>query len=168
MGYGGTGYATVNVDIAQTDVDAIVQGITGYYGRTLTDVDNDLGNYLYNGNSAADYLSWIASSTNDLDSYLGGWNYGVLNNGTYAVDYLNWIYYSASNIESYLGGGYGGPLTNIDGNTSWTANNTSAIADYLYDYNTSESAASLLADIRNLLQQFSFDGTGRLRVNTTA
>lgn len=274
MGYGGTGYATVTVDIAQTDVDAIVQGITGTYGRTLTDVDNDLGNYLYyngntaaallqslldqmgsttsalydienylsgswygtlyNGNRVVDYLDWINSNIGGVQNYLSGSWYGVLYDGTRAIDYLNWISSNTGslqgylagwsggplndiasntsylwNLQSYLSGSWGGPLTNIDGNTNstayylsgygygalydgntavsylnWISGNTSntayntsylsnidsaisTVRDYLYDSGSYQSAASILNDIRNYLQQFSFDGSGRLRVTTT-
>ena len=203
MGYGGTSYSTVSVDIVQADVQAIVDGITGYYGRTLTDVDNDLGNYLYyNGNTAAALLQYIlyqmqSMGGSNIENYLNGNWYGVLYDGTSAVSYLNWIAGNTGGIESllsgswggpltdaagnlssinnntgslqgYLAGWNGGPLTDIASNTNSTANNTSSIAYYLYDYNSYQSAASLLYDIRNLLQQLSFDGSGRLRVNTTA
>lgn len=234
MGYGNV-QGTFNIGIVETDVQAIVNGITGYYGRTLTDVDNDiggLGSYLYDGNSAVSYLSWINSNLGSLQSYLGGYNYGVLYDGTSAVQYLNWIsnntgslsYYlydgnsaaqylnwicsNTGGIESYLSGswygvlydgtsavqylnwinsntgglqGYlagwnGGPLTNIDSNTSYTAGNTSylynidsaisSVRDYLYDWNSYQSVAAILNDIRNCLQQLSFDGNGRLLVST--
>lgn len=217
MGYGGTGYATVSVSIAQADVQAIVDGITGYYGRTLTDIDNDLGNYLYyNGNSAAALLQWLldqmgsaTSALYDIENYLSGSCYGNLYDGNRAVDYLNWISSNTSNtayylydgnravdylnwissntggLQGYLAGWNGGPLSDIsyylsgngygalyDGNSAvsylnWINGNTSSTAYYLYDYNTYQSAASLLADIRNILQQLSFDGSGRLRVTTT-
>jgi hypothetical protein len=156
VGYGGTGYATVRVDIVQTDVDAIVQGITGTSGRTLTDLDNDLGNCLSNnGATAAAMLNWISNeiySTNnalyDIANYLNGINHGTLYDGNSAVDYLNWI----SSNTSYL--------SNIDYGIS-------SMKDCLYDYDGYQSAAALLADIRDLLQRFSFDGSGRLKVITT-
>ena len=252
MGYGGTGYATVSVSIAQADVQAIVDGLTGSYGRTLTDIDNDLNGLLYyNGNSAAallqSLLDQMGSTTNalyDIENYLSGSWYGNLYNGNRAVDYLDWINSNIGSLQSYLSGSWGGPLTdasnnlyginnntggmqnylagwsggpltNIDGNTSntayylydgnravdylnWISSNIGSVSSYLSGYtygalydgtsavsylnwinsntgNTSnylwsgysgQSAADLLYDIRNLLQQFTFDAYGRLQVTT--
>ena len=203
MGYGNV-QGTFNIGIVETDVQAIVNGITGYYGRTLTDVDNDiggLGSYLYDGNSVVNYLNWIANNTGSLQGYLAGYNYGALYDGNTAVQYLNWINSNTgslssylwdgnsaatylnwisgntSGLQSYLGGWSSGPLTDTASNTSYTAGNTSylynidsaisTVRDYLYDWNSYQSVAAILNDIRNCLQQLSFDGSGRLRVNTT-
>jgi len=165
MGYGNV-QGTFNIGIVETDVQAIVNGITGYYGRTLTDVDNDIGglsSYLYDGNSAVNYLNWIANNTGGLQSYLAGYSGGPL---TDAASNLNSINSNTGSLQGYLAGYSGGPLTDTAGNTSSTASNTSNIAYYLYDWNTYQSAASLLGDIRNLLQRFNFDGNGRLLVST--
>ena len=43
MGFGGSTVGNVNVDIVQTDVQAIVDGICGWNGNTLSDVNNHLG-----------------------------------------------------------------------------------------------------------------------------
>ena len=170
MGYGGTGYATVNVDIAQADVQAIVDGITGVSARTLSDIENDLLAFLYNGTGAINYLEWIQLSASSLESYLNGNYSGVLNNGTFAVDFLNYIYDSVSSIQSALLGWTYGVLyngTSVADYLESISNYTSSTQDYLYDLNSNQSAASLLADIRDLLQQFTFDADGRLRVTTT-
>ena len=113
MGYGGTGYATVTVDIVQADVQAIVDGITGTYGRTLTNVDDELG---------------------IIQSYLDGSNFGPI---SLCVNTLSWIDMDLVNIQGYL-----------------------------YNWTTMQSAAQLLADIRDILQQLTFDGSGRLRTTT--
>ena len=42
MPYGGTIFSTVNADLVQTDVDGIVQGLTGPAGMTLSDVQDRL------------------------------------------------------------------------------------------------------------------------------
>jgi hypothetical protein len=79
MGYGGTGYATVDVDIVQTDVDAIVQGLTGYAGMTLTDVHGPLVYVadLLSGNSYGP-ITDIASSCWGTRDLLSGYSYGPL------------------------------------------------------------------------------------------
>jgi hypothetical protein len=197
MGYGGTGYATVSVDIVQADVNAIVQGITGTYGRTLSDLETDLGAYLnYNGTSAAAYLQYIYSQMggvlgnlstiqgylvgsytgvfydgdntavqylHQISNYLNGWTNGALYDGNNsAVQYLNWISQNTSNLAYNL---------YCNGNSaaqylSWISNNTGGIQNYLWDYNSYQSAASLLANILNCLQRFTFDENGRLRTTT--
>jgi hypothetical protein len=44
MGYGGSNFSgTLAVDLVSTDVTAIVNGICGYYGSTLSDVATQLG-----------------------------------------------------------------------------------------------------------------------------
>ncbi len=43
MGYGGTFSGTLNVDLVTADVNAIVSGICGYYGNTLSDLATQLG-----------------------------------------------------------------------------------------------------------------------------
>jgi hypothetical protein len=44
MGYGGSTFSgTLNVDLVEADVSAIVSGICGYYGSTLSDLATQLG-----------------------------------------------------------------------------------------------------------------------------
>jgi hypothetical protein len=122
MGYGGTGYATVSVDIVQTDVDAIVQGLTGPGGQTLTELEWRLMQSL-------DYLSGYsygpitdtASSCWGMRDLLSGYYSGPLtetawNTGN-ARDYL--AGYSGgplTDIRDYMAGSWGGPLTEIRDN----------------------------------------------------
>jgi hypothetical protein len=107
MGYGGTGYATVDVDIVQTDVDAIVDSLTGMNGSTLSDLEYrllDIDGYLYDGfYSAVDWLSYIESYTSSMEGYLGGWYSGPLYDGSYGVvEWLNYIESNTSYIEEHL------------------------------------------------------------------
>jgi hypothetical protein len=44
MGYGGSTFSgTLSVDLVTADVNAIVSGICGYYGSTLSDLATQLG-----------------------------------------------------------------------------------------------------------------------------
>jgi hypothetical protein len=78
MGFGGANIGTVNVDLVQTDVQAIVDGITGNDHRTLTDIDNHLqtiGGYLclfdgYSYTSISDQLNSLRGSMDLLISCL--------------------------------------------------------------------------------------------------
>jgi hypothetical protein len=130
MGYGGTGYATVDVDIVQTDVDAIVQGLTGYAGMTLSDVHGPLA-------YAVDLLSGYAGgpltgidwNTSNARDYLSGYNGGPL-----------------TDIREYLSGNWGGPLTTIAGNTWDMQDGLWQVRDYLSGYSYGP-----LTDIRDCL-----------------
>src|SRR5438874_976633 len=67
MCYGGSGGSiggTVNVDIVQTDVQAIVDGLTGWNGNTLSDLNYHLSNIdgaLYN----VDSVAWLLTFANE-------------------------------------------------------------------------------------------------------
>lgn len=75
MGYGGGGTfsGTLNVDIVQTDVQAIVDGICGGGGQTLTDLNYHLSNIdsaLYAVDSVAYLLSGMWVDISDMRGYL--------------------------------------------------------------------------------------------------
>lgn len=133
MGYG-SGQGVFNVGIVETDVQAIIDGLTGSNGQTLTELEYRLANVeselSYNGNSAAALLQWVLDSVSSVSNYLGGSYYGVLYDGTSAVTYLNWISSNTGNLGSYL----------YDGNSAasylnWISGNTSSTAYYLNDGN---------------------------------
>jgi len=66
MPYGGTIFSTVNADLVQTDVDGIIQGLTGPGGMTLTDVQDRLNLGLFDFGMAP-YLQMLQM---DLNYYL--------------------------------------------------------------------------------------------------
>lgn len=70
MGYGGSTFSgTLNVDLVQTDVQAIVDGITG--GDSLADISSHLQNisgYLYDPNSNTSLYSLVESMRQSVDS----------------------------------------------------------------------------------------------------
>jgi hypothetical protein len=74
MGYGGANIGTVNVDIVQTDVQAIVDGIAG--GCSLNDINNqlqDLRSCLFDSssyNTVYTLLAYLCQSVDALNSYL--------------------------------------------------------------------------------------------------
>jgi len=66
MPYGGTIFSTVNADLVQTDVDSIVQGLTGPGGMTFTDVQDRLNlGLFYFG-----MMPWMEMIRYYLDYYL--------------------------------------------------------------------------------------------------
>lgn len=157
MGYGGQ----TTIDIAQTDVDAIVNGLTGTNGQTLTELEYRLsgieGNLYYNGNSAGALLQWISDN---LNYYLGGSGYGVLYDGNSAVSYLSWINSGIGNIDNYLYGNNYGVLN--DGTyavtyLNWIYGNTGSTASSLFD-NYGNSAATLLEWINSNINSYLYDG----------
>jgi len=66
MPYGGTIFSTVNADLVQTDVDSIVQGLTGPGGMTFTDVQDRLNLGLFDFGM----MPWMEMIRYDLDYYL--------------------------------------------------------------------------------------------------
>ena len=66
MPYGGTIFSTVNADLVQTDVDGIIQGLTGPAGMTLSDVQDRLNLGLFDFGMAP-YLQMLQM---DLNYYL--------------------------------------------------------------------------------------------------
>jgi len=167
MGYGGTGYATVDVDIVQTDVEAIVDGLAGGSASTLSDLEYrllDIDGYLYDGfDGAVDWLSYIESDTYSIQSYLSGSFSGPLHDGSSGVvDWLSYIESDASYIEQYLyDNGYSAAqlLSNIESNTY----ELDYIEDYLYDSSSGYSAAQLLAEIYYILSDVWDSGFGAIR-----
>ena len=170
MGYGGTGYATVDVDIVQTDVDAIVDGLTGTNDRTLSDLEDRLLNiegYLYDGSaSAIDMLSYIRGNAYGCESYLGGWSSGPL---TYMASDL-------SAIEGYLyHDGYSAAqwLRDMKYDTYDAKYLLYDIEMNLYDSSGGRSAAELMVEILTALSgiksqtdKLTFDGGVNLQVVT--
>jgi len=133
MGYGGTTYSTVSVDIVQTDVDAIIQGLTGYAGRTFSDVDDRLY-YMLDYLSGNNYgpLTSMADAAWQCRDYLSGYGYGPIADTAW----------NTGSTRDYLSGYNYGPLTDIrdclwaDGyNAAWwlreTAYRGSDILTYL-------------------------------------
>ena len=80
MGYGGGTFSgTLNVDIVQTDVQAIVDGICGGSSQTISDLNYHLASIdsaLYSDNSAAWSLSYINAAINNLHDLLYSWDFG--------------------------------------------------------------------------------------------
>ncbi len=149
MGYGGTGYATVDVDIVQTDVDAIVQGLGGMGGSTLGDLWTLLseisGNlYYWDDPTYGTKISWLE----DIDAILAGvdmslrsssewrsaadllddirWNLNV--DGYGAAWWMRDCAYSSSATAGFLSGYNYGPITD-------TAYSAYQIRDFLSGYN---------------------------------
>jgi len=95
MGYGTAGNATVEVDIVQTDVDAIVDGLAGASGTTLTDFETYLmaiDGYLYDGNDTVlDRLAYIETNTYDIQGYL-------YYNNTSAAELLSDIHFILNDV----------------------------------------------------------------------
>jgi hypothetical protein len=96
MGFGGNTFnGTLNVDVVQTDVQAIVDGITG--GCSLNDINNhmqDIRSCLFDSssyNTVYTLLDHLCQSVDALNSYLYQ-SYP----GRPAIDLL-------ANMESYLG-----------------------------------------------------------------
>jgi hypothetical protein len=219
MGYGGTGYATVDVDIVQTDVDAIVQGLTGYAGMTFSDVNDrlsfmsDLLSGYYSGPlTSIDNNIWnVQDGIWQVRDYLSGYNYGPLTDirdclwadGYNAAWWMKEAAYRGSDILMYLSGGWNGPLTDIawsnyeardllsgywggpltdirdylsgsyGGPVTEMRDHLYYIEQYLWNGYAGQSAADLLGEIRDhvsamrwQIDQMTFDGGGRLRVET--
>ena len=149
MAYGGTLHATVDVDLVETDVEGIVDGLAGTGGRTLSDLEDrllDVEGRLYDGMyGAVDWLGWIQGDTSGMADYLSGSSSGPLHDGSSGVvDWLSWIQSDTSYVQSYLydnGNSAAQLLSNIDSNTY----GLDSIDDYLY-YN-GYSAAQLLQEI---------------------
>jgi hypothetical protein len=103
MGFGGSTFnGTLNVDLVQTDVQAIVDGIAGGDHRTLSDIDNHLqtiGGYLclfdgYSYTSISDQLNSLRSSMDLLISclrfdYTGRTAFDVLTRMEELLDSIN-------------------------------------------------------------------------------
>jgi len=167
MGYGGTGYATVDVDIVQTDVEAIIDGLAGGSASTLSDLEYrllDIGGYLYDGfYSAVDWLSYIESYTYSMEGYLAGWYSGPLHDGSYGVvDWLSDIEsdtYSTMDRLYYSGYSAAQLLYNIE----WNTYELDYIEDYLYDSSSGYSAAELLAEIYYILDDVWDSGSQAIR-----
>lgn len=182
MGYGGTTYSTVSVDIVQTDVDAIIQGLTGYAGRTFSDVDDRLY-YMLDYLSGNNYgpLTSMADAAWQCRDYLSGYSYGPIADTAW----------NTGSARDYLSGYNYGPLTDIrdslwaDGyNAAWwlreiqyrgsdilsylsggwngpltdTAWNTSDIRNYLsgYNYGPISDTAYATWGIRDLLSGYNY------------
>ena len=138
MAYGGKVYATVDVDIVQTDVDAIVQGLGGMGGSTLGDLSTLLseisGNlYDWDDPTHGTKISWLE----DIDAIVAGvdmslrsssewrsaadllddirWNLNV--DGYSAAWWLRDCAYSSSATAGFMSGYNYGPITDIAGNT---------------------------------------------------
>ena len=134
MGYGGTAHATVDVDLVQADVDAIIDGIAGQSGSdaTLGDLEDYLSGSasgpLHDGSSGVvDWLYYIESDTYSIQDYISGSYSGPL---TDMVDYLSGSSYGPlTHVEDYLSGSYSGPLTDM---TSDLDSIESEISGYLY------------------------------------
>jgi hypothetical protein len=141
-------------------------------------------------------LTTIASNTCDMQDglwqvrdYLSGYSYGPLTDirdclwadGYNAAWWMKEAAYRGSDALMYLGGGWNGPLTDIAwsnyeirdqingysyGPLSDMRDRLSAIEQYLWNGWAGQSAADILGDIRNVLNQLTFDGNGNLRVVT--
>jgi len=103
MGYGGTGYATVDVDIVQTDVDAIVDGLAGGSGTTLSDFETYLmafDGYLYDGmDGVVDWLSYIENHESLILDCLFD-----VSSGSSAAELLADIYFILSDVWDQMTG----------------------------------------------------------------
>ncbi|OQB80324.1 MAG: hypothetical protein BWX88_04611 [Planctomycetes bacterium ADurb.Bin126] len=165
MAYGGKVYATVDVDIVQTDVDAIVQGLGGMGGSTLGDLWTLLseisGNlYYWDDPTYGTKVSWLE----DIDAILGNmspalWSSGEFRSvadllddvrgqlnadGDSAAWWLRDCAYSSSATASLLSGSYYGPITDIAGNTY-------ELREYLSGYYYGP-----LTDIRDYMSGYSY------------
>ena len=113
MPYGGTIFSTVNADLVQTDVDAIVQGLTGPAGMTLSDVQDRLNLGLFDFGM----MPWMEMIRMDLEYYLYNWNWNYepwlqtvdrsINDGFYYHLYDQntwqpWMQTINNNLNSYL------------------------------------------------------------------
>jgi len=133
----------------------------------------------YSSSATAGFLSGynygpitdIAGNTYELREYLSGSYYGPLTDirdymSGYSYGVLTDIASGIWNVRDHLSGYNGGPLTSMD----YTLYN---IQSNLWNGWLGVSAADLLGEIRNDLSairgqtdQMSFDGNGRLRVET--
>ena len=130
MPYGGTIFSTVNADLVQTDVDGIVQGLTGPAGMTLSDVQDrlnlglfdigmmpylqmlqmDLGFYLYNTNWMSEpWLQTVDRSINDGFHYhlydQNTWQpwFQTVHNDLYSqMNMMPWLEMIRYDLQSYL------------------------------------------------------------------
>ena len=130
MPYGGTIFSTVNADLVQTDVDGIVQGLTGPAGMTLSDVQDrlnlglfdpgmmpylqmlqmDLGYYLYNSMWGWEpWLQTVDRSINDGFRYhlydQNAWQpwMQTIHNDLYSqMNMMPWLEMIRYDIQSYL------------------------------------------------------------------
>ncbi len=104
MGFGGATIGTVNVDVVQTDVQAIVDGIAG--GNSLADIRNQLQDIIYilsdsnSGTSVYSQLSLLRDSVNSL--------YYCLRNDSYGRTAMDCLL----NMEYYLDQIRGNPYPN--------------------------------------------------------
>lgn len=71
MPYGGTIFSTVSADLVQTDVDAIVQGLTS--GRTIADLYEEFHDY----DLAQPFLFSFRNSIDNLDSHINSQLYSI-------------------------------------------------------------------------------------------
>lgn len=165
MGYGGTGYATVDVDIVQADVDGIVQGLGGMGGSTLGDLSTLLseisGNlYYWDDPTYGTKISWLE----DIDMILASVDMSLHSSSEYrsAADLLDdvrgqlnvdgystawWMRDCASSSSATAGflSGYNyGPITDIAGNTY-------ELREYLSGYYYGP-----LTDIRDYMSGYSY------------
>jgi len=153
MGYGGAAI----VDVIQTDIEAIIDGICGPSVATLTDLFNLLiGMFpspLHDGSmGVVDWLNDISGYMQDVKDLLGGAVTGPLYDGNLdVVGWLSAVYDRLANIQAQLDGQSFGNL--YDGSSS--------AVNYLYNID------SALSEVITLLYQFSFDVDGRLKVTTS-
>lgn len=148
MGYtggsGSGGGGTVIADIVEADIQAIVDGLAGVNGRTLSDVE------AYLSGSSSGPMTDLRDSTDYIEDYLSGNNSGPLTDIRDYTDYM----------EDYLSGSNGGPLTDV--------------RDYLYESSNGYSAAQMLYELmsavwnmQGYVESLQFDGNGRLMVTTS-
>jgi len=130
MPYGGTIFSTVNADLVQTDVDGIVQGLTGPAGMTLSEVQDrlnlglfdpgmmpylqmlqmDLGYYLYNSMWGWEpWLQTVDRSINDGFRYhlydQNAWQpwMQTIHNDLYSqMSMMPWLETIRYDLQSYL------------------------------------------------------------------
>ena len=178
MGFGAsTIVGNLMVDLVQTDVDGIVDGIAGGAPKTLADLDVDLfgidalvtaGNVdlasiVSNTNSLASELASISSNT-DYQLQIAGNTAYLQYGGTGAAEYLKEIAEDIANIDGYIyylsgieyytsnidyGIGASGDAAATPGGTGTVNAKLRLITDELYNASAGQSVAGLLFTMGN-------------------
>lgn len=134
MPYGGTLNTTVSTDLIQTDVDAIIQGLSGAGANTLSDLD-DRFSYL-NGALAGENGSLI----NDMYAQI---EYGLFD--SYSYPFLDSLYYEIDNM-----------LYDYNGYQPYLQSVADSLEYHLYDWGNSrpwlETISADIAAIRSAIE----------------